>query len=237
MNFADSLLPAPSCLIAANAPIVVSAKLVRRIVVAANDTLWAGALCRICDAVFFACDVGVHRTAGAALESLAAEAADLVIMGLTFPDIDGLAVLDLFRRRCRLLLIVSPRKDDWTMMLLRTARFDGFFDPHDDDLAVLERVLPRIAAGDAYFSLSVKDRLLVPKLDSVLSRLLTDKELTVFAQLAEGSSDAEAASKLGLSLHTVKTHRRNIMGKLSVNSAAKLVREAVRLGFLSGLTP
>ncbi|MGH7946662.1 MAG: LuxR C-terminal-related transcriptional regulator [Opitutaceae bacterium] len=219
-------------MIAADASIAVSAKLVRRIIVVTNDTLWAGALCRICGDVFFGCDVGVHRTAGAALESLAAETADLVITGLTFPDADGLTVLDPFRRRCRLLLIVSSRKDDWTMMTLRTARFDGFFDPHDDDLAVLERVLPRIAAGDAYFSLSVKDRLLAPKLASMLTEKLTAMEMKVFKVIGDGRTNAEAASELGMREMTVGTHRQNIRNKLGVRSTAKLVFEAVRLGIV-----
>ena len=48
--------------------------------------------------------------------------------------------------------------------------------------------------------------------------------------IGDGSDDREAATRLGLSVATVTTHRRNIMRKLDVPSSAKLVREAVRLG-------
>jgi len=227
-----SLLPAPPCVIAdalGRKPATID---VRRVLIATSDTLWAGALRRICGMVFWGCQLRVHRTAAGALQSLAAEEADLVITGLAFPDRDGLTVLERLRVRTRLLLVVSDRKDDWALMMLRTARFDGFFDPQEDDGAVLPEVLSRLAAGEAYISLSVKRRILAPRLDSALSERLTEAELKVFRQIADGSSNVEAAAELGMSEQTLKTHRRNIMGKLGVASSAKLVCEAMRLGIL-----
>jgi DNA-binding NarL/FixJ family response regulator len=62
---------------------------------------------------------------------------------------------------------------------------------------------------------------------------LTDRERHVYQLLAEGNSNKEVAGLLGLSLHTVETHRSRIMEKLGLHSAAELVLSAVRRGIVS----
>ena len=63
--------------------------------------------------------------------------------------------------------------------------------------------------------------------------LLTDRERQVYQLLAEGNSNKEIANLLGLSLHTVETHRSRIMEKLNVHSTAELVLSAVRRGLVT----
>ena len=47
---------------------------------------------------------------------------------------------------------------------------------------------------------------------------LTFREQEVLAQVSTGASDKEIAEALNISLYTVKSHMRNILGKLHVNS-------------------
>lgn len=231
MPMPASMLPAPPCVFLENTPSENSEAAVRRIVIAVQDSIWAEALCRICRNVFPCAGCEEHCAARAALESLAAEPADLTITGLSFTDVDGLTVLDRLRSRSRRLLIVSPRKDDWAMMTLRTARFDGFFDPEADDLAMLERALRWIASDNQFVSVSMRERLLGRHLASPLTDKLTLAELKVFEIATnDGRTNAEVAQVLKISTRTVETHRRNIRRKLGVSSAIGLVREAFRLG-------
>lgn len=60
--------------------------------------------------------------------------------------------------------------------------------------------------------------------------LLSVRERHVYQLLAEGNSNKEIADRLGLSLHTVETHRAHIMDKLGIHSMAELVLGAVRRG-------
>jgi DNA-binding NarL/FixJ family response regulator len=46
--------------------------------------------------------------------------------------------------------------------------------------------------------------------------------------LAEGKSNKEIAATLGVSVHTVETHRSNIMHKLDTHSLSGLIRYALR---------
>jgi len=57
---------------------------------------------------------------------------------------------------------------------------------------------------------------------------LTPREREIVQLLAEGKSNKEAASMLGISVKTIETHRANVMLKLNVHSITELVHYAIR---------
>jgi len=63
--------------------------------------------------------------------------------------------------------------------------------------------------------------------------LLTAREREVLQLVAEGRSNKEVASLLGLSLYTVETHRTHILQKLNLHSVPELILYAVRKGIIS----
>jgi ATP/maltotriose-dependent transcriptional regulator MalT len=62
---------------------------------------------------------------------------------------------------------------------------------------------------------------------------LSARELEVLQLIAEGLTNPEVASRLFLSVHTVKVHTHNIYGKLGVHSRTQAVAKARALGALS----
>ena len=64
---------------------------------------------------------------------------------------------------------------------------------------------------------------------------LTERELEVLQLLAEELSNAEIGQRLFISLPTVKSHTRNIYGKLGVHSRKQAVAQARALGILPSL--
>jgi DNA-binding NarL/FixJ family response regulator len=56
----------------------------------------------------------------------------------------------------------------------------------------------------------------------------TPREREVIQLLAEGQSNKEVASTLGISVKTIEAHRANIMRKLQLHSLSDLVRYAIR---------
>ncbi|MFL7808532.1 MAG: LuxR C-terminal-related transcriptional regulator, partial [Anaerolineae bacterium] len=64
---------------------------------------------------------------------------------------------------------------------------------------------------------------------------LTERELEVLELLAAGLSNAEIGQRLYISLPTVKSHTRNIYGKLDVHSRDQAVIHARALGILPPL--
>jgi ATP/maltotriose-dependent transcriptional regulator MalT len=61
---------------------------------------------------------------------------------------------------------------------------------------------------------------------------LSARELEVLGLIANGCSNAEIATKLFISLGTVKRHINNLFGKLEVRSRTQAVARANNLGIL-----
>jgi LuxR family maltose regulon positive regulatory protein len=61
---------------------------------------------------------------------------------------------------------------------------------------------------------------------------LSERELNVLQLIAEGLTNPEIAARLVLSLHTIKTHTRNIYGKLDAHNRTEAVAKARVLGIL-----
>jgi DNA-binding NarL/FixJ family response regulator len=64
------------------------------------------------------------------------------------------------------------------------------------------------------------------------SIILTQREQEVLGLVAEGSSDKEIADTLSLSIHTVKSHMRNILAKLHLGQRYEAALYAVREGLI-----
>ena len=62
---------------------------------------------------------------------------------------------------------------------------------------------------------------------------LTTRERELVQMLCEGLSNKAAAAKLGISVKTIETHRRQLMEKLNIYSVAELTRYAVRGGLVA----
>jgi two-component system response regulator NreC len=115
-------------------------------------------------------------------------------------------------------------------------------DSAEDDLL---RAIRALKDGQTYFSPAVAKLLLdayarnlTGKSPNIEDRyeLLTDREREIFQMLAEGNSNKTIASSLGLSVHTVETHRIRLMKKLDVHNTAELVLYAVGLGLVGRAT-
>ena len=90
--------------------------------------------------------------------------------------------------------------------------------------------------GEAAISPSMAGRVLVefqrmsrliPLDDGIEIEVLTHREKEVLDLVAQGLTDKEIAERLTISLNTVKSHIRNVLSKLQVNTrheAAKLAR-------------
>ncbi len=93
------------------------------------------------------------------------------------------------------------------------------------------------ALGQSYLSPSIAhfavDAIAQPGSADSPVALLTGREREVLQLIAEGLSSKEIASLLGVSLKTVDTHRCNLMGKLKIRKASKLVRVAIHEGLIA----
>ena len=97
----------------------------------------------------------------------------------------------------------------------------------------LFEAIREVARGSIYVSSSIPDSVLSAPAESALSPdPLTPREREILQLIAEGKSSKEAADILGISFHTIESHRTRMMSKLAIHTRAGLVRYAIRQGLV-----
>ncbi|MEL6919750.1 MAG: response regulator transcription factor [Pseudomonadota bacterium] len=97
--------------------------------------------------------------------------------------------------------------------------------------ATIEEAISAVVGGASYVAPEVSQILE----DRVEPKQLTHREREVMALVVTGSSNAEIAERLSISIKTVDKHRGSLMAKLDVHSIAQLMALALREGLLDEL--
>lgn len=165
-----------------------------------------------------------------ALESIQAEPPDLFVAGVKIDDMDGLEHLEPFIDSTLPILVLTSRKESRTFEMLRGIRYDGIYDGHAEGLENLPAALQQVIQRRLYVSPTMVEHLKRPK--NITLDALTEKEQVVLSVIGDGSDDQQAAQRLGISPHTVNTHRKSIMAKLRLHHKGQLVVQALQLGYV-----
>ncbi len=64
---------------------------------------------------------------------------------------------------------------------------------------------------------------------------VTKREREIIYAISDGLSSDEISEKYFISVHTVNTHRKNLIHKLKVRNTAHLVRKSFEMGLLGEL--
>ncbi|GIV33289.1 MAG: DNA-binding response regulator [Chitinophagales bacterium] len=88
--------------------------------------------------------------------------------------------------------------------------------------------------GEQFFCSQIVDNVLERRYPvSCEGLVLTERELEIVKLVAEGYTTAEIARMLCRSVHTINTHRKNILGKLGLKSPSELVLYAIKRGLVA----
>jgi DNA-binding NarL/FixJ family response regulator len=190
--------------------------------------------------------VGQAGTGREAVELARATRADLVVMDIRMPDLDGIEATrriaaDEDLAGVRVLVLTTYDTDDHVVEALR-AGASGFL-VKDARPAQLLDAIRTVAAGEALLSPGPTARLIAralrapalppPGAHPTALAPLSDRERQVLALVARGLNNTEVADALGLSPLTAKTHVSRIMGKLGARDRVQLVIAAYETGLIT----
>lgn len=186
--------------------------------------------------------VGEATDGQAALDALARTEADVVLMDIRMPQVDGVEATSQLMagdHPPRVLVLTTFDLDEYVFAALK-AGASGFMlkDSRPEDLLVAIR---DVAAGDAVVAPSATRRLLdhvIPTLPSGPMAagpdprldVLTDREREVLVEIARGATNAEICGTLYMAEGTVKTHIGRLLSKLNCRDRVGLVLFAYETG-------
>jgi DNA-binding NarL/FixJ family response regulator len=182
--------------------------------------------------------VGEAADGDEALQKALELAPDVVLMDISMPRRDGLAVTAELRKAAPQIkvLVLSMHSNKEYLLRIIQAGAHGFISkeaPPED----LFRAIEAVYNGKTFFSPEIAQAALTQLVNNGGRKepfaQLTAREREVLVLIAEGRSNKEIASHLGVGVRTVETHRERIMRRLDIHSVAGLTKFAIVNGLVS----
>ncbi|ATL27657.1 response regulator [Streptomyces formicae] len=216
-----------------------------RVLLADDQTLVRAAFAMLVESAPDMEVVGQAGTGRSAVELARSERADLVVMDIRMPDLDGIEATRLLAADedlagVKVLMLTTYDTDEHVVDALR-AGASGFL-VKDTRPAELLDAIRTVATGESLLSPGPTARLIARVLRAPDAAELTgaggpegltERERQVLRLVARGLNNTEIAETLGLSPLTAKTHVSRIMGKLSARDRAQLVIIAYESGLVA----
>lgn len=181
--------------------------------------------------------IGLAQDGAEAVELVAANPPDLVLMDLKMPGVNGVEATRRIRTeypQVKVLVLTTYNDDEWIFDAIR-AGASGYLLKDTPREKVLEAIRGTVS-GQSFLDPSIAGKLI----DHTASRQtqpattitdkLTERETDVLRLIARGMSNSTIAGKLHLSEGTVRNHVSAIFSKLDVSDRTQAAIVAIRHG-------
>lgn len=181
--------------------------------------------------------VGTAADGAEAIHSLEHLPADVVLMDIDMPVLDGIEATARIKQRWPAVKVIILSMHDEVAMVQRVMDLgaDGYLVKNcsRDELLLAIR---DVYEGRRHFGSALMEGMLRQRQENAAradaTKDLSERELEVLSALAEGLTNKEIGDRLFISPRTVDTHRTNLMKKLGVHNVAGLVRIAMKAGLV-----
>jgi len=212
------------------------------IILADDHVLFREGLAQILDTEPDIIIVAQASTGREALSRLKEKGANLVVMDISMPDMDGIEATKMIASEYPnvAVLVLSAHEDSKSLFSSIEAGARGYLlkdsAPHELAAAIRE-----VAGGGSVVSQSMTPKLLqgVREIgyDPVQTERrrfnLSDREMEILEALATSKSPNQIGRELYISTKTVQNHISNVYRKLEVNSRTEAVMKSLELGLTS----
>ncbi len=178
--------------------------------------------------------IGEAQTAQEALDLIAANGCDVVLLDIALPDKNGLEVLQeakTLQPELPILILSMHPEDQFAMRALRLGASGYLTKETAPDELIL--ALRKVLSGKMYISPKAAEQL-VYEISSPITpadpERLSKREYQVLQKIALGKTASQIAEELSLSVKTVNTYRARLLGKMKMKSNAELMHYAMHSG-------
>ena len=185
------------------------------------------------------CITGEADSGNALFALLPSTPADVILLDIHLPGgMGGAEIAKRLRREypAMKILAVSAENTAETVETMLDAGVDGFISKQHSDFDVLAEAIRAVASGLEYYGRDIATILLgvyvAKKKTTAVTNEFTDRERDVIHLCRDGLMCKEIADRLGISINTVNTHKKNIFQKLGINNTVEMVQYALKNGII-----
>lgn len=170
--------------------------------------------------------VGTVKNGEEAIRFVKQHEVDIVVLDINMPVMDGISCARILKKdfpKVKIIILTMYAQRSFVEEIVKIG-IDGCLLKNNTGKELIDAVL-RVMGGKQYY-----DRLGTFNSDQeeVTQYKLSEREIDVIRQMAQGLTSSEIADKLFISDHTVKTHRKNILKKLNVSNSSQAVQYALK---------
>ncbi|HMH33179.1 MAG TPA: response regulator transcription factor [Puia sp.] len=173
--------------------------------------------------------VGQAKNAQSCLGFFVNNTADVVLMDISMPDMDGTYLCAIMKEKYPGIFILGLSTFNQGLYIKKMMEngASGYILKNTSKEELI-KAIHCIHEGGIFFNGEVGEALTAYQRSSRTELpMLTNREKEILELIAEGFTNPQIAEKIFLSPFTVDTHRKNLLAKLNVKNTASLIRLAV----------
>ncbi len=170
---------------------------------------------------------GTASNAFQAMQILKDITVDVAIVDINLPDVNGLTLTKKIKTECPLVkvLAMSTFKERSYIVQMIQHGASGYL-LKSATKEEIEEAIRSAYEGKLYLSLDINSVDVSEKTNRSMP-FISSREREVLKLIADGLTNPQIAEKLFISLHTVDSHRKNLLTKFEVSNTASLIKLAV----------
>jgi DNA-binding NarL/FixJ family response regulator len=173
-----------------------------------------------------------------ALQAVAQQLPDIVLMDITMPAVSGLEATMRIARdfpKVRVIILSMHTEQEYVLQGIRAGAAGYLL--KGAHVSELEMALTAVINGETYLSPAASKHVMAEIAENGRGSAhsieqLSPRQRQVLQLIAEGFSRKQIAHELSVSVKTVDTHRAQLMENLAIQDVAGLVRYALRVGIV-----
>lgn len=171
---------------------------------------------------------GTAANAYEALQQIKLATPDIVITDINMPEISGIELALKIRKEFPAVKIIAMstfKERSYISQMIQNGAA-GYLVKSASREEIEEAILS-VYEGKLYMSLDI-NLSTADKQELTDMPVLSSREKEVLVLIADGFTNPQIAGKLFISLHTVDSHRKNLLTKFAVNNTASLIKLAAK---------
>ena len=171
---------------------------------------------------------GIAPNAYEALQQIKLTAPDIVITDINMPEISGIELALKIKKefpKVKIIAMSTFKERSYISQMIQNGAA-GYLVKSASKEEIEEAILS-VYEGKLYMSLDISVSL-AGKENLNTMPVLSSREKEVLQLIADGFTNPQMAEKLFISLHTVDSHRKNLLTKFAVNNTANLIKLAAK---------